>query len=37
VPLDRIVQQKIQQSVTQIEFIGDRLATAVIDGNLNPL
>ena len=30
---DRIVQQKIQQPVTQIEVIRDRLATAVIDGH----
>ena len=30
---DRIVKQKIQQPVTKIEVVRDRLATAVIDGH----
>ena len=30
---DRIVQQKIQQPVTKMEVVRDRLATAVIDGH----
>ncbi len=30
---DRIVKQKIQQPVTEIEVVRDRLATAVIDGH----